>query len=121
MIMIVVWGTLRHTSRRFNEHAQQHLIELLTTGIALQQCTNVAAPEVVAALEGLDVVPFVSVCELDVVHQVGKTWAPRALITALESIYCPMGLEAASFKDIDQKAEGVGGEWLQPHLDAKVT
>jgi hypothetical protein len=51
-------------------------------------------------------------------QQVGNTCAPRALITALESIYCPTELEATSFKDIDQKAEGVGAEWLQPHLDA---
>jgi hypothetical protein len=57
------------------------------------------------------------VCELDVEQQVGNTCAPRALITALESIYCPTELEATSFKDIDQKAEGVGAEWIQPHLD----
>jgi hypothetical protein len=78
----------------------------------------VAAPVEAAALEGLDVVPFVSVCTLDVEQQVGNTCAPRALITALKSIYCPTELEATSFKDIDQKAEGVGAEWLQPHLDA---
>jgi hypothetical protein len=78
----------------------------------------VAAPVKESALEGLDVVAFVSVCELDVEQQVGNTCAPRALITALESIYCPTELEATSFKDIDQKAEGIGAEWLQPHLDA---
>jgi hypothetical protein len=59
----------------------------------------VAAPVEAAALEGLDVVPFVSVCELDVEQQVGNTY--RALITALKSIYCPTELEATSFKDID--------------------
>jgi hypothetical protein len=61
------------------------------------------------------VVPFVSVCELDVEQ---LTALITALITALESIYCPTKLEATSFKDIDQKAEGVGAEWIQPHLDA---
>jgi hypothetical protein len=58
----------------------------------------VAAPVEAAALKGLDVVPFVSVCELDVEQQVGNY---RALITAHESIYCPTELEATSFKDID--------------------
>jgi hypothetical protein len=96
---------------------QQFLIELLTTGIALQQCTKVAAPVEAAALEGLDVVPFVSMCELDVKQQVVNTCASRALITALESMYCPTELEATSFKDIAQKGEGVGAAWLQPHLD----
>jgi hypothetical protein len=97
---------------------QQHLTELLTIGIALRRRTKVAAPVEAAALEGLDVVPFVSVCELDVEQQVGNTCAPRRLITALEGIYCPTELEATSFKDIDQKAKGVGAEWLKPHLDA---
>jgi hypothetical protein len=39
-------------------------------------------------------------------------------LRSIESIYCPTELEATSFKDIDQKAEGVGAEWLQPHIGA---
>jgi hypothetical protein len=80
---------------------QQRLIKLLTNGIALQQRTKVAAPVEAATLEGLDMVPFVSACELDVEQQVDNTCAPRALITALESSYCPTELEATSFEDID--------------------
>jgi hypothetical protein len=38
--------------------------------------------------------------------------AHSSLVTALESIYCPTEVEATNFKDIDQKAEGVGAEWL---------
>jgi hypothetical protein len=57
------------------------------------------------------------VLELDVEQQVGNTCAPRALTTALESMYYPMELEATGFKDIDQQAEGVGEPWFQPHLD----
>jgi hypothetical protein len=75
-------------------------------------------PSLSRLLECLAVVPFVAVHELDVEQQVGNTCAPRALITALESMYCPTDLEATSFKNIDQRAEGVRAAWIERHLEA---
>jgi hypothetical protein len=100
----------KHGVKKKNK--QQHFIELFTTGIGLLQRGKTAALVEAAALECLAVIPFVAVHELDVEQQVGNTCAPRALITALESMNCPTEL------DIDQRAEGVGAAWIERHLEA---
>jgi hypothetical protein len=90
------------------------------TGVALQQRDKRKMGALVEepASEGLDVVSVVTVRELDVEQKVGNTCAPRALLTGLESIYSKAELQATSYGDIDETTEGVGGAWIQPHLDA---
>jgi hypothetical protein len=82
----------KHEVKKKNK--QQHFIEIFTTGIGLLQRGKMAALVAAAAFECLAVVPFVAVRELDVEQQHGNTCAPRALITALESMYRPTKLEA---------------------------
>jgi hypothetical protein len=96
------------------EDSTQNFLKHIVTGIGLLQRNKAKQP----APETLAVVPSVSVLELEVEQQVGNTCAPRTVITALESIYCQEELRATPYKEINQSEEGVGAEWIQPHLDA---
>jgi hypothetical protein len=107
---------------------QQHFLSLIVTGVALQQVLpgplhdgfQQAHYQKEHAVKKAD--PQQHFLSLNVtgvaLQQVGNTCAPRALLTGLESMYSKAELQATSYGDIDQRVEGVGSEWIEPHQEA---
>jgi hypothetical protein len=122
------------TTHYQKEHAvkkadpQQHFLSLIVTGVALQQVLpgplhdgfQQAHYQKEHAVKKAD--PQQHFLSLNVtgvaLQQVGNTCAPRALLTGLESMYSKAELQATSYGDIDQRVEGVGSEWIEPHQEA---